>query len=214
MWIKYLAECWIHSKCMVSDNYSYYCYFMARNFIRVKNLRVTKHPQISNSHLFEQHSCYETLAHWSDLDSLLKLTIMKFGLRQRKSINDLIVKPNGLFSVMFLFISCVACDVVDYSCLNSFIWIPQPCFLLVPLLFQTPSLGLGLWKDFLNSSSVKTSLKFIRQNQHNSANFTQYHVCTCPSSGIEVTGTDEIEGVGTPSAYCIEFFFPPRRLYR
>lgn len=64
---------------------------------------------------FEQHSYYETLAHWNDLDSLLKLTIMRFGLHQRKAINDLIVKSNGLFSVMFLFISSVACDAIDYS---------------------------------------------------------------------------------------------------
>lgn len=146
MWIKYLAECLIHNKYVVSDSYSQYCYFMAGNFIRVKYLRVTKHPRISKSHLFEQHSYYETLAHWSDLDSLLKLTIMRFGLHQRKAINDLIVKSNSLFSVMFLFISCVTCDVIDYSCLNSFIWIPQSCFLLVPLLFHIPSLGVGLWK--------------------------------------------------------------------
>lgn len=50
---------------------------------------------------------------------------MRFGLHQRKAINDLIVKSNGLFSVMFLFISSVACDAIDCSYLHSFIWIPQ-----------------------------------------------------------------------------------------
>lgn len=50
---------------------------------------------------------------------------MRFGLHQRKAINDLIVKSNGLFSVMFLFTSSVACDDIDYSYFHSFIWIPQ-----------------------------------------------------------------------------------------
>lgn len=51
--IKHLAECWVLSKWMMNGSYSYSYYFMARNFIKVKHLRETKHPQISNSHLFQ-----------------------------------------------------------------------------------------------------------------------------------------------------------------
>lgn len=137
--IKYLAECWALSKYMMNGSYSY-C-FMERHFIKVKHLRETKHPQISNSHLF-----WATFLLWNS-SSLkwfgfpLKLTIMRFGLHQRKAINDLIVRSDGLFSVMFLFISSMAWDAIDYSYLHSFIWIPQQCFLLVLLLFPAPFLG-------------------------------------------------------------------------
>lgn len=168
--INYLAGCWALGKNMMNGSYSY-C-FMARHFIKVKHLRETKHPQISNGHLF-----WATFLLWNS-SSLkwfgfpLKLTIMRFGLHQRKAINDLIVRSNGLFSVMFLFISSVAWDAIDYSYLHSFIWIPQQRFLLVLLCFKLLSwirVLKGTFLCFLISSSVKTSLKFTRQIQHSSA---------------------------------------------
>lgn len=99
---------------------------------------------------------------------------MRFGLHQRKAINDLIVKSNGLFSVMFLFISSVACDVIDYSCLNSFTWIPQQCCMLVVLFVSDSFPGVGALKGpFFHffSSSLKTSLRLTRQSQPGSENF-------------------------------------------
>lgn len=77
---------------------------------------------------------------------------MRFGLHQRRAINDLIVKSNGLFSIIFLFISSVACDAIDYSYLNSFTWIPQQCCLVVLLFFQTPFLGLALGRGLFSTS--------------------------------------------------------------
>lgn len=158
---------------------------------------------------FEQHSYYETLAHLNDLDSLLQLTIMRFGLHQRKAISDLIVKSNGLFSVMFLFISSVACDAIDYSYLRSFIWIPQQHSLSSSLvsdpfpgvrIWKGPSWSHLLWRLPLCLSGRVTTVQQI---------FIWYLVCTCSSSGIEVTRKNEIEVVENPSLTVSNFSFLP-----
>lgn len=119
---------------------------------------------------------------------------MRFGLHQRKAINDLIVKSNGLFSVMFLFISSVACDAIDYSCLNSFTWIPQQCCLLVLLLFPTPFLGLGLGRGLFSTSwSLLWRLPLSSPGRVNTVQkiFVQYVVCTHLSSRYWGTKTKE-----------------------
>lgn len=148
--INYLAECWVLHKYMMNGSYSY-C-FMARHFIKVKHLRETKHPQISNSHLF-----WATFLLWNS-SSLkwfgfpLKLTIMRFGLHQRKAINDLIVRSNGLFSVMFLFISSVAWDAIDYSYLHSFIWDSSTTLSVGSSLVSSSFLELEFWRGLFSAS--------------------------------------------------------------
>ena len=208
--IKHLAECWVLSKWMMNGSYSYSYYFMARNFIKVKNLRETKHPQISNSHLFQATFMLWNSSSLKWFGFPLKLTIMRFGLHQRKAINDLIVKSNGLFSVMFLFISSVACDAIDYSYLHSFIWIPQQCFLLVLLLFQTPFLGLGFWRGLFSASwsHLLWTLPLRSPGRVNTVQqaFIQYLVWTCPSSRYWGHKDNEIGEVETLSAPCIELF--------
>ena len=148
--INYLAECWVLHKYMMNGSYSY-C-FMARHFIKVKHLRETKHPQISNSHLF-----WATFLLWNS-SSLkwfgfpLKLTIRRFGLHQRKAINDLIVRSNGLFSVMFLFISSVAWDAIDYSYLHSFIWDSSTTLSVGSSLVSSSFLELEFWRGLFSAS--------------------------------------------------------------
>lgn len=129
---------------------------------------------------------------------------MRFGLHQRKAINDLIVKSNGLFSVMILFISSVACDAIDYSYLHSFIWIPQQHSLDSSLV----SHPLEVWR-VLPDLIFCEDFPYVYQAElpQFSKSFIRHLVCTCSSSGREVTRINEIEVVETPTAYCIEFSF-------